>query len=57
VYFGLLAPNLQPGRIPAEGRSVVTKNMDVLRRRLFFRKKQRADVLAALLAELIAARH
>jgi hypothetical protein len=30
--------------------------MDVLRRMLLFRKK-RADVLAALLAELIAAKH
>jgi hypothetical protein len=52
VYFGLSGANLQFPGLGAEGRTVPMQKFPFLRRRLFIRRK-RADVLAALLAELL----
>jgi hypothetical protein len=52
VYFGLSGTKLQFRGNGAEGRAVRMKKMLFLRKRLFTRRK-RADVLAALLAELL----
>jgi hypothetical protein len=52
VYFGLWRRKLQFRSIRAEGRTVQMQKVVLLRRRLFHRRK-RADVLAALLVELL----
>jgi len=44
VYFDAPRLDLQPGRNAAEGRTVVKKNMDALRRR----DRRRAELLARL---------
>jgi hypothetical protein len=56
VYFGPSASNLQFREYRAEGKRVQSTNVISLRKLLFTRKK-RADRLAALLAEIIGARH
>jgi len=53
VYFGLPKPLLQGLDARAEGKTVAMTKAGLLRRRLFHRRK-RADVLAALLAELLS---
>jgi hypothetical protein len=56
VYFEPSASNLQFRECRAEGRTVQSTNVTSLRKLLLTRKK-RADRLAALLAEIIGARH
>jgi hypothetical protein len=56
VYFGPSAASLQFRERRAEGRTDQNTNVTTLRKILFTRKK-RADRLAALLVEIIGARH
>jgi hypothetical protein len=56
VYFGPSRPNLQFQELLAEGRTDQRPNVSILRKKLLTRKK-RADRLAALLVEIIGARH
>jgi len=53
VYFGLPGPFLQRFRTRVEGKTGALTNFAPLRKRLFNRRK-RADVVAALLAELLS---
>jgi hypothetical protein len=56
VYFGPSVANVQHRESNAEGRTDQIANVTTLRKILSIRKK-RADRLAALLVEIIGARH